>query len=157
MLNIKTILCPIDFSKQSSAAFHLASSLARDYQARLVLTYVKIPPEVVYGEFGMSPPEVDDEDYKEQLMTVEPDDKTITVEHFFRKGQPAKEIVKLAQEENADLIVMGTHGRGGLTRMLMGSVAEHVMREAPCPVVTMKHPASELNEMESQKANVNNA
>lgn len=144
MFSFNTILCPTDFSEQSTAAFHLANSLAKEYQARLVLVSVKPPTEVVHGGFGMSPPEPEDENeaLKSQLMALQPDDKTLTVEHFYRQGEPGAEIVRLANEVKADLIVMGTHGRGGLSRMLMGSVAEHVMRHASCPVVTVKQPVA---------------
>lgn len=60
-------------------------------------------------------------------------------ETFMREGSPAQEIVATANDWHADLIVVGTHGRGGLGRLVLGSVAEHVLREAPCPVLTIRH------------------
>jgi len=65
-------------------------------------------------------------------------------EHHLLSGDPGSELVHFAERENIDLIVMGTHGRTGLTRLLMGSVAEAVVRRAPCPVLTLKQPASAL-------------
>jgi nucleotide-binding universal stress UspA family protein len=62
------------------------------------------------------------------------------VEHHLKEGDPAAEILRLAQEARVDLIVMGMHGRTGLGRLLMGSVAERVVRQAPCPVLTVKVP-----------------
>jgi nucleotide-binding universal stress UspA family protein len=61
-----------------------------------------------------------------------------------RQGPPFLEIVRYAQEANIDLIVLGTHGRGGLAHMLLGSVAEKVVRKAPCPVLTVRHPEHEF-------------
>jgi nucleotide-binding universal stress UspA family protein len=63
------------------------------------------------------------------------------VERRLLAGDPAEAIIRLAQTEDVDMIVMGTHGRRGLTRLLMGSVAEAVVRAAPCPVLTVKQPA----------------
>ena len=142
MVNVKTILHPTDFSEQANYAFQLASALARDYDARLLLLFVEQPPAVVYGEFGTLPaePAGAEETFKRQLFNLKPDDERITVEHLFQRGDPAPEIVRLAQEQDVDLIVMGTHGRGWLGRLLMGSVAEQVVRNAPCPVLTVKTP-----------------
>lgn len=140
MLPIKTILHPTDFSEFAEAGFHLACALARDYGARLILVHVKPPAEVVYGEFGAVPPETpeDVEKLEERLFDIKPDDSTIPVEYFFVDGNIPDEIVRLANENDCDLIVMGTHGRTGVSRLLMGSVAEQVMRRAECPVVTVK-------------------
>jgi len=65
----------------------------------------------------------------------------VRFEHKLLVGDPASAIVEAAEEENVDLIVLGTHGRTGLTRLLMGSVAENVVRKAKCPVLTVKHPS----------------
>ena len=67
---------------------------------------------------------------------------TVVFEHRILRGEPAKEILRLAKDERADSIFMGTHGRTGLMRALMGSVAEQVVRKATCPVVTMRVPDS---------------
>lgn len=141
MLPINTILHPTDFSERSNDAFWFASSLAHDHGAKLIVLHVREIPVAVPGEFGQLPIMPDnDEPLRNQLRHVRPAQNTVQVEHYFRLGDPAKEIVGLAAETSCDLIVMGTHGRTGLRRLLMGSVAEQVMRKAPCPVLTLKAP-----------------
>jgi nucleotide-binding universal stress UspA family protein len=152
MLAIKTILFPTDFSKRAEYAFHLACALARDYGARLLIGHVQTPPVVLYGEMGALPPDLDEteEMLRERLVNVRPADADIACEHFFMVGEPAEEIVRLANDEHVDLIVLGTHGRRGLGRLLMGSIAERVVRTATCPVVTVKAPAAEAAAKEAQ-------
>jgi nucleotide-binding universal stress UspA family protein len=142
MLAIKTILHPTDFSDRAEYGFTLACALARDYGARLILCHVHQPPTVVIGEFGAAPPEPPEtaDMLRERLMQLKPTDPDIPVEHRLLEGDAAHEIVRLAADEHCDLIVMGTHGRTGLARLLMGSVAELVVRRAPCPVLTIKTP-----------------
>ncbi len=141
MLTIRSILHPTDFSAHSEAAFRLACALARDHKALLIVAYVK-PPEVVIGELYALPPEPEDvrTTLRDQLSRLRPPDPAIRVEHRLEEGDPATEIIRLAQEGKCDLIVMGTHGRTGVARLLMGSVAEQVVRKAPCPVLTVKLP-----------------
>jgi nucleotide-binding universal stress UspA family protein len=141
MLPINTILHPTDFSQRSNDAFRLACSLAQDHGARLIVLHVHEVPTAVYGEFGYIPPAPENEDsIGEQLSRVLPADHRVTVEHHLRSGNPAEEIVCFTENIPCDLIVMGTHGRTGLGRLLMGSVAEQVMRKATCPVLTVKMP-----------------
>src|SRR5207237_10217851 len=94
----------------------------------------------------------DREYWRNQLEQIRPVDPSIPVHHVFLEGDPASEIVRYAFDAGVDLIVMGTHGRTGLERLLMGSVAEHVMREAPCSVLVVKLPKgvslSEKSEVE---------
>jgi nucleotide-binding universal stress UspA family protein len=75
-----------------------------------------------------------------QLAEVKPKDAALAVTRKLLFGEEATEIISFANENHADLIVMGTHGRTGLSRLLMGSVAETVLRQAPCPVLTIKTP-----------------
>jgi len=144
MLPIKTILHPTDFSAGSDFAFGVACSLARDYGARVVVLHVVPPPVIVYGEGIVAPLP---EDYKgplrEQLHQVKPADPNVAVEHRLFEGDAPTEILRTAQETKADVIVLGTHGRTGLARVVMGSVAEQVVRKAPCPVLTVKAPLSQ--------------
>jgi nucleotide-binding universal stress UspA family protein len=79
---------------------------------------------------------------RDQLDKIAPDDPQIEVAHRLEQGDAVRELIRVAGEERADLIVMATHGRGGVSRLLMGSVAEGVMRKAPCPVLTMRPGAS---------------
>ena len=76
------------------------------------------------------------------LEKIKPADPKVQYVHRMVTGDPATEIVRVAKEEGVDLIVMSTHGRSGLTRVLMGSVAELVVRRAECPVLTFKQPAA---------------
>jgi nucleotide-binding universal stress UspA family protein len=141
VLPIHTILHPTDFSDHSAVAFRMACALARDYDARLVVLHVTGLPAIAFVE-GVVPPQP--EDYfaaaEAELRRVRPPDARIRVEHRLKEGDPVTEILEAAREAGADLIVMGTHGRTGLGRFLMGSVAEHVVRHATCPVVTVRTP-----------------
>lgn len=149
MLKIRTILHPTDFSNYSEFAYHTACALARDYKARLILLHVKPTPTVLYGEFGAMPPEPPElyHDLEEKLASLKP--AGITVERKLVEGDVPNEIMRLAEEYASDLVVMGTHGRTGLGRLLMGSVAEQVVRKCACPVLTLKHPMPETEEVES--------
>jgi nucleotide-binding universal stress UspA family protein len=141
MLAIKTILHPTDFSERSDPAFRLACSLSRDYGARLVILHVAEPPPAVAAEgVLMLPPTIDLERLRERLQQLRPEDQKVLVEHLLVQGGAAEEILQVAAEKKCDLIVMGTHGRTGLGRLLMGSVAEQVVRKASCPVLTVKTP-----------------
>jgi nucleotide-binding universal stress UspA family protein len=85
-------------------------------------------------------PDTNETSLRKALAAVVPTDPAVEHEHRLLYGDPASEIVRLAGEEQVDLIVMGTHGRTGLMRLLMGSVAEAVVRRAPCPVLTIREP-----------------
>jgi len=144
MTHIETVLHPTDFSKYSEPAFHLACSLARDHGARLILLHVQETLVPVATELGPAPLSLAEERKAlcERLNALRPEDPRIAVKHCLVAGGAAEEIISLAQEEGCDLIVMGTHGRTGLGRLLMGSVAEQVVRKASCPVLTVKTPAA---------------
>jgi len=86
---------------------------------------------------------------QQSLAKLRSPDPNVSVKRYLKEGDPATEIVRLAKETKSDLIVMGTHGRTGFGRILMGSVAEQVVRKAPCPVVTVKTPLSETNAREN--------
>jgi universal stress protein A len=141
-MNINRILFPTDFSHTGDAALNMATALARDSQASLLIVHVEEPP-VAYGGgemyYGMPEPALDE--IKRMLAEVKPTDPSVPFDHRLVTGDPASAIVKLANEEQVDLIIMGTHGRTGLRRLLMGSVAEAVVRRAPCPVLTYRHTA----------------
>jgi nucleotide-binding universal stress UspA family protein len=139
MLPIRTILHPTDFSEGSAYAFRTACSLAHDYEARLLLVHVR-PPVVIYGNLPPVPAEPAEILRKEPklLDRMQPPDPEVPVERHLVTGDPAAEILRLARTEKCDLIVMGTRGLTGLDRLLLGSVAEQVLRRAPCPVLTVK-------------------
>jgi universal stress protein A len=140
MFPINNILFPTDFSDRALNAFHMASALARDHRAALTMLHVREIPALPFAEFGAVPPPdlPTREALLERLEKYEAPDEGTSVEFVIADGEPGEEIVRVAKEHNCDLIVMGTHGRTGLGRLLMGSVAERVMRRAPCPVLTLK-------------------
>lgn len=141
MLPIRTVLHPTDFSEESRPAFEMACALARDYSAGLVVAHV-VPPTRAFAADGVAIPLPAEEPYeaRAQLARLHPTDGHVEVEHRLLEGDPITMILKLADDVKADVIVMGTHGSSGLMRLLMGSVAEGVMRKAPCPVLTVRGP-----------------
>jgi len=141
MLAVNTILHPTDFSERSLYAFCLACALTRDYGARLIVVHVAAVSTVAYGESVVPPnPEELRAAAQEQLNRLQAPRTDVRAERRLAEGDAVEEILRVAQEANADLIVMGTHGRTGLRRLLMGSVAEQVVRRASCPVLTVKAP-----------------
>jgi nucleotide-binding universal stress UspA family protein len=144
-MNASKILCPTDFSTTGQTALEMATSLARDRGATLVIMHVEEPP-MAYGGgelyYGIEEP--NREELKRMLSEVVPADPAVPYEHRLMIGSPATAIVEMAQRENVNLIVMPTHGRTGLMRLLMGSVAEEVVRKAKCPVLTVKPAAANV-------------
>ena len=136
------ILFATDFSPASDAALKYATSLARDSGAKLLIVHVEeMPMPYVGGEMYFSPPEYPNPEIGRMLEAVIPPDSNVRYEHKLVLGTAADDIVRIAGEEHADLIVIGTHGRTGLRHVLMGSVAESVVRGAKCPVVTLRETA----------------
>jgi nucleotide-binding universal stress UspA family protein len=140
MLRIRTILHATDFSEDSNHAFRLAHSLARDHGARLIVAHVIPESRVPSGGVLTPPPSEEYEEARENLAKIRSNDSRVLLKHRLLVGAPAEEICLLARDIRAGLIVMGTHGRSGLKRLLMGSVAEQVVRQAPCPVLTVRVP-----------------
>lgn len=137
------ILCPVDFSQPSDVALDLASKLARENDAKLFIIHVEENAAVVHpGLFGGLPPVTWKE--KHRLAQVLPTATEVRFEHDLLIGDPVKEIVAFAKEKQIDLIVMGSHGATGLLRVLMGSVAEGVVRNATVPVLTLKADAKAI-------------
>jgi nucleotide-binding universal stress UspA family protein len=143
MLPLHTILVPTDFSVRSKNALEVACSLAQDYHAHLIVLHVTPWRSIalVQGHMSFDSKLIhrDAQETLERLAVVPP---TVHIERRVRAGNPVTQIVQQAQEVGADLIVMGTHGRSGLTRILLGSVTEKVMRRAPCPVLAVRMPVS---------------
>lgn len=137
MLPIQTVLHPTDLSADSAAAFRFACALARDYAARLVLVTVCPTPRTGPEGVDLARPDGIEEDLLARLRELKPD-PSVPVEYRVEMGRPADLILSAAEEARADLIVMGTHGRSGVRRLVMGSVAEEVNRKAVCPVVTVR-------------------
>ena len=124
MIRVKKILYPTDFSSYSNQAYFHAVALAEEHGASLdrpLRLRSRRPGE---GNDGPAATAL----LAKQLEQIRPANPTIAVNHVFLEGDPAREIVRYAADAGMDLIVMGTHGRTGLERLLMGSVAEKVMR-----------------------------
>ena len=145
MINIERILLPTDFSDNSYAALDYAIKLAEVNNAELYLLHVVNSP-VQYDSFLLSSFHVDEINKKAisakrqallNLIQTRISEK-VHVRAMLRHGVPFVEIINAARECIADMIVMGTHGSAGLQNMLIGSVAEKVVRKAPCPVLTVK-------------------
>jgi nucleotide-binding universal stress UspA family protein len=143
---IRTVVHPTDFSGPCAEAFRVACELAGDQSARLTVIHVVVPPPMSPINQPMPPPLPEDPRGKleELLRLAQASAPGLQADYRVERGEKADaapRIVGAAQETRCDLIVMGTHGRTGLGRALMGSVAEQVLRTAPCPVVTVKAPA----------------
>jgi universal stress protein A len=140
-MKARKIVFPTDFSPYGQEALRWATSLARDTGATLIIVHVEEPP-MAYGggEMYLGAEEGDREELRKTLVKVLPTDAKIPFQHKLLVGDPATAVVEVAEQEGADFIVMGTHGRSGLSRLLMGSVAEAIVRKAKCPVLTVKHP-----------------
>jgi universal stress protein A len=142
MLKLRTILLASDLSESSKIAFPLACSLARDHGAKLIVLYV-VPSGthqfMMLAQLGQGESAAQFENsIRRDLQHIHPKQEGIPLEYQFAQGEAATAIVKFASDNDCDLIVMGTHGRTGLKRVLLGSVAEHVMRMAPCPVLVVR-------------------
>lgn len=145
MIALKQVLVPTDFSDPSNNAFRYAKAFADTFKARLHLLHVVEP--VYYG--WEIPPIVDEEIDKgveKQLRSLltEAECEKYHAQFTHRRGSAFIEIVRYARDNDIDLIVMGTHGRGPIAHILLGSVAERVVRKAPCPVLTVRHPEHEF-------------
>ena len=147
MLPITKILCPTDFSEPSYKALETANELAKHFNAEIILIHI-LSPVFVYPATALAPglskvSEISDVDrdemaYKSLSMTLkEKVSESIKSRSIMGKGNPAEEIVRSAREEKADLIVIGTHGFTGWRHLILGSVAEKVVRLASCPVITI--------------------
>ena len=153
MIKLQQILCPTDFSEFSLCALPYAVDLARQFEARLHCLHV-VDESYQYalgiGESAM-PMVVPME---EILQSAQQQITKFVEEHLqedqarlqakVMAGRPFVEIIRYARDNEIDLIVIATHGRGGLASMFLGSVAEKVVRKSPCPVMTIRHPGHEF-------------
>lgn len=144
-MQFKKILVPTDFSPPSKQALEVAASLARKQGAKIVVVHVMEPlPAHGEGQLVHSFDDVGVEKSRQDLADVVPADTAIRCEHKLMRGDAAAQILRAAEDTSADLIVMGTHGRTWLAHLLMGSVAEDVVRRAACPVLTVKQPSADV-------------
>lgn len=146
MLPLKRIVCPTDFSKPSLEGLRNALELVDRFNAELIVLYVIEPPG--WSGLAYSPPVSNLMDItkalkEEAVKNLNKLQSEMIPDHVrFRllavEGKPAEEIVKLANEESAGLIVIATHGYSGFHRFVFGSVTERVVRTAKCPVLTVR-------------------
>ena len=145
MLEIKLLLCPVDFSEFSVRAYRHALSVAQHYRAKLVALHIVelwrypslsfVPPGPAYDETCQAFCEKGEQQLRELVRSNTRD--APPPELLVEQGNAADTILSVVARMRADVIVMGTHGRRGYDRMMLGSVAERVMRNAPCPVLVV--------------------
>jgi nucleotide-binding universal stress UspA family protein len=133
MFAVKTLLHPTDLTPASRYAFDLACQIARDRGARVVALHVVPPPNRHHAEVVVGNPLAG-------LREIAPD---VPIDTRVEKGDPAGVILRTAKEMKCDLIVMGTHGETGLSRLLTRHVTDEVAQAAACPVLTMRCPFPE--------------
>jgi universal stress protein A len=142
-MEIRRILAPTDFSEPSKKAIAYAFELAQTSEAKLVLLHVVEPvdyPMRSYPHLVTTMMDYLERQAHLDLAQMLPEAQDVKVEVVRRvvRGIPYRTIVEVAEAEKVDLIVMATHGRTGLSHLVMGSVAERVVRTAPCPVLTIR-------------------
>lgn len=149
MIAIKRILVPTDFSDQGKTALMYAAAFADQFGAAVDLLHVlePVPPGALLSYISLEELKKGMRaDAEKQLDELKANwsDFAFPVNLIVADGHPFVEIIKHAKQSNADLIILGTHGRGAIAHMLLGSVAEKVVRKAPCPVLTVRHPEHEF-------------
>ena len=152
MIKLKRILFPTDFSSTAEHALKYALTFASEHKAKLYVIHVIVNPDspVEAGEEGESvaPPSFEKMEAraKKAIQQLIPERymKELEIENIIVRGTPLKAILECAKKYNIDLITMASHGRKGISHMLMGSLAEKVVQMAPCPVLTIKHPEHEF-------------
>lgn len=140
MIKMQKILVPTDFSKHSEKAVMYASEMAQKFDADVHLLHVI---DAIPMTDGLYVPPVAREDIEEaankelSAVTIAKVDES-KVTRSMVHGQPFVEVIRYAKQNDIDLIILGTHGRGAIAHMLLGNVAEKVVRKAPCPVITVR-------------------
>jgi nucleotide-binding universal stress UspA family protein len=146
-MQIRSILMPTDFSECGNYALSYAASLARSFGASILCVHVIEPMVPTVGYSGMTEPlpiaditdQLENSAERELPKIAEREEFAgLEIEELIVHGEAASEIVRVARERKVDLIVVSSHGRTGLGRILFGSTAEAVVRHAPCPVLVVK-------------------
>ena len=150
-MEIKTILVPTDFSDFAEYAYTWALGLAADCKAKIVLfhatptlSHLAFPESVYYPDLARMERElIADAEKRVGEFATKKGASTVAVETRVTVGEAVWEICRMAEKEHADLIIMGSHGRTGLSHVVLGSVAERVVRHASCPVLVVRLPQQE--------------
>ena len=165
MLTIKRILVPTDFSTTSDLAVGYGIDLARRYGATVHLLHVVEDtylahafPDGYYAQIpGIHAKLLADAEERLNEPSTRCAEASVTATRQVADGRPARAIVETAKAMGTDLIVMGTHGRSGVAHFVMGSVAEHVVRTAPCPVFTVRDTARVADVLAAEERVVSDA
>jgi nucleotide-binding universal stress UspA family protein len=152
MLTLKTVLVPTDFSEASESALRYGKAMAEAFGASLHVVHVMedlLAHAWAAEVYVSSMPQLRDEIEKESrqrlgALIAEDERERFRVQTELLAGNPFIEIIRYAKAHEVDLIVMGTHGRGPIAHMLLGSVAEKVVRKSPCPVLTVREAQHEF-------------
>jgi len=152
MLTLKTVLVPTDFSDASESALRYGKAMAEKFGASLHVVHVMedlLAHAWAAEVYVSSMPQLRDEIEKESRLRLgalltDGERKAFRAETALLAGNPFLEIIRYAKTHGIDLIVMGTHGRGPIAHMLLGSVAEKVVRKSPCPVLTVREAQHEF-------------
>ncbi|MCK9425892.1 MAG: universal stress protein [Ignavibacteriaceae bacterium] len=146
-LQFSKILVPIDFSDFSKSALKYAVTFAQHYHSKLILIYVMepviYPPDFSMGQITLPTVNFEmDKRAKEELDKLAETEigSLVQVQTLIKTGKPFVEIIETAKEEDADLIIISTHGHSGVEHILFGSTADKVVRKASCPVLTLREP-----------------
>ncbi|MBN2541428.1 universal stress protein [bacterium] len=145
---IEKIICPVDFSEPSKIALKEANALALQYSAELLVVHIVEPILTLYGK--IEPGSVDVPVYEEERRKIaekmlhdlveEKVSKKLKVTAILETGDPVDEIIRIVEDEAADIIVIATHGRKGFSHFVFGSVTEKIIRLAPCPLLVIRAP-----------------
>ncbi len=152
MLTLKTVLVPTDFSDASESALRYGKAMAEAFGASLHVVHVMedlLAHAWAAEVYVASMPQLRDEIEKESrqrlgALLTDGERTELRAETALLAGNPFLEIIRYAKAHDVDLIVMGTHGRGPIAHMLLGSVAEKVVRKSPCPVLTVREAQHEF-------------
>jgi nucleotide-binding universal stress UspA family protein len=144
--HIRTILVPTDFSEGAARALGWAQALAQAFRAKIILLHVLDVPFAwtPVGGLGSIPTPLPAESVEQLTIEAQTILDTLAqgapevTQRLVRKGHPREIILAATQEMDADAVVMGTHGRRGVSDLFLGSVAEHIVRHSPVPVLTVR-------------------
>lgn len=150
MIAIQHILCPVDFSKFSDHALDYGVEFAKQFNATLHIHHV-VQLSYMTVAYEIAPDVAASREIAERTAREKMEEKVkdleargVRVEPHITVGTPFVDIISTSRDKKIDIIIMATHGWGALKQMFLGSTAERVVRKAPCPVLTIKHPEHEF-------------